>query len=67
MIRERSQNPLENTGDASDDARNVDDQLDEEMRQHDEATQQPLPENHTNNAHVEPRDASAPPNLPPKE
>lgn len=64
MIRDRSQNPLESAQDASDDARNVDDQLDEEMRQHDEATQQPLPENHSNNAHVEPRSASEPPELP---
>ena len=64
MIRDRSQNPLETAGEVSDDARNVDEQLDEEMRQHDEATQPPRPENHTNNAHVEPRSPADPPDLP---
>lgn len=66
MIRER-QNPLETGEVASDDERNVDEQLDEAMTLRDEAERRPPLENHTNNTRVEPRDASEPPDLPKRE
>jgi hypothetical protein len=62
MIHDRSQNPLV-VGDAeTDDARNVDEQLDEIMKQRDAASERQPIVNHSNNAHVEPRKASDPPN-----
>lgn len=66
MIRER-QNPLEPGEVASEDERNVDEQLDEVMHQREQAERRPPLENHTNNTVVEPRDASDPPDLPKRE
>ena len=59
----RSQNPLV-TADDSDDARNVDDQLDEVMQDREQAQAARALVNHSNNARIEPRTASDPPDLP---
>jgi hypothetical protein len=66
MMHDRSQNPLAADAGAgeSDDARNVDDQLDELMNQSDEGSERRFLVNHLNNAHVETRSASDPPVFP---